>query len=72
MRRIQVVITDELDDRLEHEALLRHVSKSALVRDCVRRGLAPKGPIEGDPLWRLVGVDDGDPIDDLDEVIYGR
>lgn len=47
MRRINVVIDPELDDRLEREAALRGVSKSALVRECVERALptdqAPNG-----------------------------
>ena len=43
MRRINVVIDPELDDRLEREAALRGISKSALVRDCVERGLPEPG-----------------------------
>ena len=39
MRRIQVVIDPELDDRLEREATARRMSKSALVRECVERHL---------------------------------
>jgi predicted DNA-binding protein len=39
MRRINVVIGPELDDRLEREAAARGVSKSALVRECVERSL---------------------------------
>ena len=39
MRRINIVIDPELDDRLEQEALARGMSKSALVRECVERGL---------------------------------
>jgi hypothetical protein len=40
MRRIQVVIDPELDDRLEREAAARGMSKSALVRECVERRLS--------------------------------
>jgi Ribbon-helix-helix protein, copG family len=39
MRRIQVVIDPELDDRLEQEAAARGMSKSALIRECVGQGL---------------------------------
>ena len=39
MRRIQVVIDSELDDRLWREAAARGMSKSALVRHSVEREL---------------------------------
>jgi Ribbon-helix-helix protein, copG family len=39
MRRIQVVMDPELDDRLEEEAAARSTSKSALIRELVERGL---------------------------------
>jgi predicted transcriptional regulator len=69
MRRINIVIDPELDDRLEQEAALRRSSKSAIVRDRVRREL---GAASGsDTLARLIGIDDGDPVDDVDEVVYG-
>ena len=66
------MIDPELDDRLEREAAARGMSKSALVRECVRRELRTPTPIEDDSLWGLVGVDDGEPIDDIDEVIYSH
>jgi predicted DNA-binding protein len=40
MRRINIVIDPELDDRLEREAAARGTSKSAVVRECVEIGLA--------------------------------
>ena len=43
MRRINVVIDPELDDRLEQAAIARGMSKSALVRDCVEQGLPRPG-----------------------------
>jgi hypothetical protein len=39
MRRINVVIDPELDDRLEREADVRGMSKSALVRECLQQRL---------------------------------
>jgi hypothetical protein len=50
MRRINIVIDPELDDRLEREAATRGLSKSALVRECVERGLAAPSD---NGLWRL-------------------
>jgi len=51
MRRINIVIDPELDDHLEREAAARGTSKSALVRECVDRGL-PAEPFDNG-LWRL-------------------
>ena len=69
MRRIQVVIDAELDDRLEREAAARRMSKSALVRDALVRELAE--PYDNG-LWKLVGIaGDADPVDDIDEYLYG-
>lgn len=73
MRRIQVVIDAELDERLEREAVARGTSKSALVRECVDRGL-PVEAIEnglaqlGEVLAPLFA--DVEPAD-IDTVLYG-
>ena len=72
MRRIQVVIDPELDDRLEREAAARGTSKSALVRECVERELSE--PYDNG-LWTL-GQDlsglfaDVEPVD-IDTELYG-
>jgi hypothetical protein len=68
MRRIQVVIDPELDDRLEQEAAARGVSKSALVRECVEHELSE--PFDNG-LWRLPTFDDVEPVEDIDEFLYG-
>jgi hypothetical protein len=73
MRRINVVIDAELDDRLEREAAARGMSKSALVRDCVDRGLLARHAESG---LRWIGelsrdADDIEPVDDIDEYLYG-
>jgi hypothetical protein len=68
MRRIQVVIGPELDDRLEQEAAARGVSKSAFVRVAVERELA--APFDNG-LWRLPTFDDVEPVENIDEFLYG-
>ena len=68
MRRIQVVIDPELDDRLEKEAAARRMSKSALVRVSVERELSE--PFDNG-LWRLPVFDDVEPVENIDEFLYG-
>ena len=69
MRRIQVVIDPELDDRLEREAAARGTSKSALIRVAVERELSE--PFDNG-LWRLVGMfPDVEPIENIEEFLYG-
>ena len=69
MRRIQVVIDPDLDDRLEREAAARGLSKSALVRLAVHRELSE--PFDNG-LWRLVGMfPDVEPVENIDEFLYG-
>ena len=72
MRRIQVVMDPELADRLEREAAVRGMSKSALVRECVERGL-PSEPYDN----RLLAIGalaelfaDVEPAD-IDTELYG-
>jgi hypothetical protein len=74
MRRINIVIDPELDDRLEREAAARNTSKSALVRECVERGL-PAVPLDNGFSWIAEELaplfEDVEPVDDIDEYLYG-
>ena len=72
MRRIQVVIDPDLDDRLGREAAARGMSKSALIRVSVERELTVE-PTNG---LRWIGelskeFVDIEPVDDIDEYLYG-
>ncbi len=72
MRRIQIVMDPELDDRLEQEAAARATSKSALIRELVERGLPAKPGDNG--LLALLELseefDDVEPFD-IDTELYG-
>ena len=68
MRRIQLVMDPELDDRLEREAKAQGISKSALVRRYVREYLDRP---HDNGLWRMPTFDDVEPIEDIDTELYG-
>jgi hypothetical protein len=68
MRRIQVVIDPDLDDRLEREASARGISKSALVRVSVEHELLE--PFDNG-LWKMPTFDDVEPVENIDEFLYG-
>ena len=69
MKRLQIFIEEELDSALERRARSEGKSKAALIRRYVRERLSPLPPIEKDPLWQLVVVDDFDPAP-VDEIAY--
>lgn len=70
MRRIQIHVDGELDDALAEEAARRGVSKAALMRALLAAGFdrtpAPAGPWDA-----MTGWLDDDPVDSIDDVVYG-
>ncbi len=70
MKRLQIRMDEELDERLGREASLRGVSKSALIRKFVRERLEEFPSLEEDPLWRMAGSVEFEPAP-IDEVVYG-
>jgi hypothetical protein len=72
MKRLQIMIEPELNAALERAARREGTSKAALIRRYVRDQLDPLRPIEEDPIWEIVGMAGAaEPVDDIDEVIYG-
>jgi hypothetical protein len=71
VKRLQIMIEEDLDEALERQARKEGVSKAALIRRYVGERLKPLPPIEEDPLWELVGSVDADPVPDIDEFLYG-
>lgn len=72
MKRLQIMIEEELDVALGRQAAEEGVSKAALIRRYVGERLRPLPPLEEDPLWQLVGIaGDAEPVDDIDEFLYG-
>ena len=71
MKRLQIMIEEELDEALERQARKEGASKAALIRRYVARELKPLPPLHKDPIWQMVGADpEGEPAD-IDEVVYG-
>jgi hypothetical protein len=73
VKRLQIMIEEELDAALGRQAAEEGVSKAALIRRYVRERLRPLPPLEEDPLWQLAGMIEGAPDDSqrIDEVVYG-
>jgi len=71
VKRLQIMIEEELDAALALQAAEERTSKAALIRRYVRERLQPLPPIQEDPLWELVGSVDAEPVDDIDEFLYG-
>ncbi|MCZ7588309.1 MAG: ribbon-helix-helix domain-containing protein [Gaiella sp.] len=73
MKRLQIMIEEELDEALAREARQEGTSKAALIRRYVGERLRPLPPIEDDPLWELIGATEGASGDSesVDDVVYG-
>jgi len=69
MKRLQIMIEEDLDAALERKAREEKRSKAALIRQFVRERLKPLPPLEADPLWQMAGVDDYEPVP-IDDVVY--
>jgi hypothetical protein len=71
MRRLQILIDEDLDEALARLAMERQTSKAALIRAFVREQIRPFPPSSADPLVRMIGADDFEPAP-IDDVVYGR
>jgi Ribbon-helix-helix protein, copG family len=73
VRRLQIMIDEDLDEALARQARDEGTSKAALIRRYVRERVKPVPRIQDDPLWELVGMIKGGPDDSasVDDVVYG-
>jgi hypothetical protein len=74
VKRLQIMIEEDLDAALARQAETEGVSKAALIRRYVGERLRPPSAIEDDPLWAIVGMIKGGSPDDsmrVNEVVYG-
>jgi hypothetical protein len=74
MKRLQIMIDEDLDEALERQAREEGTSKAALIRRYVREQVQPLPPFEEDPLWDFVGKSEGRPGDSasVDDIVYPR
>jgi hypothetical protein len=71
MRRIQIHIDEALDAAVGAEAARRGISKAALIRASIAREVGATAPPPEDPWDAMIGWLDDDPVDDIDDVLYG-
>jgi len=74
MRRLQIMIDEDLDEALSNQAREEGTSKAALIRRFVRERIKPVPPLEEDPLWEFVGMSKGPPGDSMsaNDIVYPR
>ena len=71
LRRVQLMLDDDLDERIAMQAKLDGVSKSEVVRRILRAEFPSLPPLHEDPIWEMVGADpDAEPAN-VDDVVYG-
>jgi hypothetical protein len=69
MKRLQIMLEDDLYAELARRSSAERRSKAAIVRDSLRESLRPLPPLEEDPLWEMVGISDAEPVEDIDEYL---
>ena len=74
VKRLQILIDEDLDEALERQAREEKTSKAALIRRYVRERVKPLPPLEDDPLFEWIGAGEGAPGDSasVDDVVYPR
>ncbi|HEV8534647.1 MAG TPA: CopG family transcriptional regulator [Candidatus Limnocylindria bacterium] len=71
MKRLQILIDEDLDAELERLSGSTGRSKGALIREFVRKQIVPLPSFEEDPLFSLAGAASF-PQGDIDSVVYGE
>jgi hypothetical protein len=69
MKRLQIMIEEDVDAALGALARKEGTSKAELIRRYVGERLRPLPPLSADPLWGMVGADDVEPAS-VDDVVY--
>ncbi len=75
MRRLQILMSEDLDDALERCARKERTSKSELIRRFVRQQIRTLPRLEDDPLWKIATAgplrrEPAEPTSEVDRVVY--
>ena len=70
MKRLQIMIDEDLDEAVGRVSQAEGLSKAAVIRRAVRRDVEPLPPFAEDPLAAMVGADDFEPAS-IDSTVYG-
>jgi metal-responsive CopG/Arc/MetJ family transcriptional regulator len=70
VKRLQIMIDEDLDRALDRESRREGRSKAAIIRELVRNHVEPAPSLEDDPVTKLAGCADFEP-EHHDDVAYG-
>lgn len=70
MKRLQILIDEDVDAALDEAARRDGTSKAAVIRRLVRTALPPAIPLAADPLAQMKAADDFEPAS-IDDIVYG-
>jgi len=72
VKRIQIHMDEKLDEAAETEAARRGISKAALIRASLAHELQTDSVKSSDPWESISGWLDDDPVENIDEAVYGH
>jgi hypothetical protein len=61
VKRLQIMIEEDLDADLERQARTERRSKASIIRELVRYHVEPLPLLEDDPITKLAGIADFEP-----------
>lgn len=71
MKRLQIMIEEELDADLARQARRESRSKASIIRELVREHVGPLPPLEDDPITQMIGMASFEPAHH-DDIVYPR
>ena len=69
MKRLQIMIDEDLDEAVGRVSEAEGLSKAAVIRRAVRRDVEPLPALAEDPLSAMVGADEFEPTS-VDATVY--